>query len=189
MEVRIAKNRGRLANPVCFWIIPLTVIEAESMGIVSFTRPANDAVSPSIAGRASLLRGTAKPNLCRVVGPPWRFPFSLVFCYRVLQLLEVLLYAVLYIDGTFSSADKNDFNASAITLLYPADEISNVNDIPVFIPIVDDETNEALRQYFIILLEVKQAVNLDLITIARNSSIGIIIDNDGELILYSGIGR
>ena len=54
MEVRIAKTRGRLANPIRFRVIPLTVIEAESMGIANYTRPADDDVSPSIAGRALL---------------------------------------------------------------------------------------------------------------------------------------
>ena len=48
------------------------------------------------------------------------------------------------------------------------------------IPIVDDEIDEAQEQVFIIVLEVLEAVNFDLITITRNTSVGRIIDNDGE---------
>ena len=48
------------------------------------------------------------------------------------------------------------------------------------IPIVDDEIDEAQEQVFIILLEVLDAVNLDLIKITRGVSTGRIIDNDGE---------
>ena len=81
-----------------------------------------------------------------------------------------------------SSTDKNDFNASAISLLYPVDEISSVNDIPAFIPIVDDEIDEAVKQVFVVLLEVQQAVSSHLITISRNNSTCVIIDNEGELI-------
>ena len=86
----------------------------------------------------------------------------------------------LYIERctAISSSDKNDFNASAISVLYPAD----VDYIPVFIPIVDDEIDEAMKQFFIVLLEAQQAVNSDLITISRNNSTCVIFDNEGELI-------
>ena len=56
----------------------------------------------------------------------------------------------------------------------------NIADVLETIPIVDDEIDEALEQVFIILLEVLEAVNLDLITITRSTSFGRIIDNDGE---------
>ena len=64
--------------------------------------------------------------------------------------------------------------------MFPADEIVNIADVEEFIPIVDDELDEALEQVFVILLEVLKAVNIDLITITRNTSFGRIIDNDGE---------
>ena len=77
-------------------------------------------------------------------------------------------------------------------MLFPADEIMNIADVEEFIPIVDDEIDEAQEQVFIILLEVLEAVNFDLITITRNTSFGFIIDNDGEplstLSYYSATG-
>ena len=50
MPVFITKGVGTLANPVTFRVTPLTVIEAEVRGITNFTRPPNDANSPSTAG-------------------------------------------------------------------------------------------------------------------------------------------
>jgi hypothetical protein len=50
VQVFIAKTIGTLANPVLFRVIPLTVQEAETRGIVNFTRPPDDNTSPSIAG-------------------------------------------------------------------------------------------------------------------------------------------
>ena len=50
MEIHIAKD-GVLANPVFFRLKPMTVLEAERSGILNFTRPADDNVSPSIAGK------------------------------------------------------------------------------------------------------------------------------------------
>ena len=64
-------------------------------------------------------------------------------------------------------------------MTFPADEIMNIADVEVFIPIEDDEIDEA-QQVFIILLEVLEAVNFDLIRITRNTSFGRILDNDGE---------
>ena len=57
---------------------------------------------------------------------------------------------------------------------------SRITDRQAFIPVVDDEINEAEQQVFIILLEVQEAVNSDLIVITRTYSTCIIIDNDGE---------
>ena len=65
-------------------------------------------------------------------------------------------------------------------MTFPADEIMNIADVEVFIPIEDDEIDEAQEQVFIILLEVLEAVNFDLIRITRNTSFGRILDNDGE---------
>jgi hypothetical protein len=50
MPVFIGKGDGTLANPVTFWVTPLTVQEAEARRIRNFTRPVDDSVSPSIAG-------------------------------------------------------------------------------------------------------------------------------------------
>ena len=67
-------------------------------------------------------------------------------------------------------------------MTFPADEAMNIADVLATIPIVDDEINEAQEQVFIILLEVLEAVYLDLITITRITSFGRIIDNDGEVL-------
>ena len=69
---------------------------------------------------------------------------------------------------------------TAFNVIFPADEIVNIADVEEFIPIVDDEIDEAQEQVFIILLEVLEAVNFDLITITRNTSFDRILDNDGE---------
>ena len=65
-------------------------------------------------------------------------------------------------------------------MIFPADEIVNIADVEEFLPIVDDEIDEAQEQVFIILLEVLDAVNFDLLRITRSTSFGRIIDNDGE---------
>ena len=65
-------------------------------------------------------------------------------------------------------------------MTFPSDEFLNIADVEEFIPIKDDEIDEAHEQVFIILLEVLEAVNFDLLTITRCTSFGRIIDNDGE---------
>jgi hypothetical protein len=50
MPVFIQKGDGTLASPVTLRVTPLTVLEAEAQNITNFTRPADDNVSPSIAG-------------------------------------------------------------------------------------------------------------------------------------------
>ena len=55
-----------------------------------------------------------------------------------------------------------------------------LSDISALIPIVDDDKDEADIQFFIVFLEVVDAVNMDLIDIGRTFSRGIIVDNDGK---------
>ena len=50
MEIEVAKD-GILANPVHFRVTPMTVPEAERLNILNYTRPADDDISPSIAGK------------------------------------------------------------------------------------------------------------------------------------------
>ena len=141
MEIHIAKD-GVLANPVRFRLKPMTVLEAERLGVFNFTRPADDSVSPSIAGKVQHVSPTSFHN--------------------------------------FFGTDKNDFNATALNVTFPADEAMNIADVLETIPIVDDKINESHEQVFVIALEVLEAVNSDLITITRSNSLGRIIDNDGE---------
>ena len=58
MQIRIAKD-GILANPVRFRVTPMTVLQAERLNIVNFTRPADDNISPSIAGKVQKVTHTA----------------------------------------------------------------------------------------------------------------------------------
>ena len=74
----------------------------------------------------------------------------------------------------------NDFNTTAFDITFPADEFGNIADVPEAISIVDDEIDEAQEQFFIIVLEVLEAVNFDLLRITRNISVGTIVDNEGE---------
>ena len=84
--------------------------------------------------------------------------------------------------------DTNDFDSTTFDVTFPVDEVMNIADLLITIPIVDDEINEALEQVFIIVLEVLGAVNIDLITITRSTSFGRIIDNDGEPLSVLTIG-
>ena len=45
---------------------------------------------------------------------------------------------------------------------------------------MDDDKDEADIQYFIVTLEIIDAVNMDLINIGRVTSRGIIVDDDGK---------
>lgn len=64
-----------------------------------------------------------------------------------------------------------------LNVQFPADENepSSVNDISAFIPIVDDDIDEAPMQTFIVLLESTNAVS-----ITRGVATCNILDNDGK---------
>ena len=62
MDIQIAKD-GILANPVLFRITPLTVTDAERLNILNFTRPADDDVSPSVAGKVQQVVHTTFDSL------------------------------------------------------------------------------------------------------------------------------
>lgn len=78
--------------------------------------------------------------------------------------------------------DTNDFDATAFEVTWPSDEglPSGLTDETVFIPITDDEIDEAEVQFFIVFLEILEAVNFDLITVSRANATCVIVDNDGE---------
>ena len=77
-------------------------------------------------------------------------------------------------------ADTNDFDTTPVNVTFSADEVVRIDDVIGPISIVDDEIDEAREQVFVIFLEVLEAVNFDLITITRSSSVGCIVDNDGK---------
>ena len=81
----------------------------------------------------------------------------------------------------FFYLDGMDFNNATITATFQADEGGNaITDLPVPIPIFDDDIDEAIDQFFIAHLVVVSAVNPALITLDRIASRCRIIDNDSE---------
>ena len=81
-------------------------------------------------------------------------------------------------------ADTEDLNMTVSYATFVADERTSVSSLhtSVLIPIVDDDKDEAYRQFFIAVLEIVDAVNMDLIDVGRTFSRGIIVDNDGKYI-------
>jgi len=78
--------------------------------------------------------------------------------------------------------DTADFNTAIFNVTFPSDErrASPIADVPSPIMIVDDEIDEAEEQFFIVYLEIIEAVEPNLITITRANSTCIIVDNDGK---------
>ena len=77
------------------------------------------------------------------------------------------------------STDTKDFDTTIFNLTFGADELA-ISVIRALIPIVDDVIDEADNQFFIVFLEVVDAVNMDLVDIGRTLSRGTIVDNDGK---------
>ena len=79
-------------------------------------------------------------------------------------------------------ADTEDLNMTVSYVTFVADERTSVPSLytSVLIHIVDDDKDEAYRQFFIATLEIVDAVNMDLINIGRAFTRGIIVDNDGK---------
>ena len=57
----------------------------------------------------------------------------------------------------------------------------SVNCHPLYITILNDDINEANEQVFVIQLTLIYSLNSNLITLSRNVSLGIIIDDDRKL--------
>ena len=77
--------------------------------------------------------------------------------------------------------DSNDFKTSSVTIIIPPDEDSlDVVDFSAPIVIVDDATNEASEQVFIVQLQLISSINPRSVDLTRQSaSLCRIIDNDG----------
>ena len=91
-------------------------------------------------------------------------------------------YDLSSIVSYFLLTDLADFNSSAFEVVFPPDENGAlIADIDAFIPIVDDDINEAASQYFVVHIELLSAVNPALIQVPRATSNCIILDNDGKL--------
>ena len=80
-------------------------------------------------------------------------------------------------------SDLNDFNNTVLTIVFEADESGpRGGDLSVMVPVVDDDINEAIEQYFAVNLQVTDAVNPSGINLTgRPDSACIIVDNDGKV--------
>lgn len=77
----------------------------------------------------------------------------------------------------------DDFDPTAFEVTFPRDEGTSSPPIS-FVPapiLIDDEKDEADSQFFVVYLELLDAVNLDQITVTRVVSNCNILDNDCEL--------
>ena len=76
--------------------------------------------------------------------------------------------------------DELDFNTSVVVTEFPSDEGQRfpLTDLFVPIPVYDDAIDEANDQFFIVRLEIEDAVNPNLITLEQSTSRCRIVDND-----------
>ena len=77
-----------------------------------------------------------------------------------------------------------DFSTNAVNITFPADEgASLVLQIDADVSIVDDQIDEAEREYFILYLSlIDGASSSHSITLDDPISVGTIFDSDGELV-------
>ena len=74
-----------------------------------------------------------------------------------------------------------DFSTDAIDITFPADEgASLVLQLDADIPIVDDQVDEAEREYFILHLSLIDGASSSSSLTLNSLSVGIIFDNEGE---------
>ena len=85
--------------------------------------------------------------------------------------------------------DCIDFNNSVITVRFDADELSSTPQTTrrVPIPIIDDAIDENSEEIFIINLKVSDSITPGGIRVTRRTSVGRIVDNDGEFIISMGL--
>ena len=83
--------------------------------------------------------------------------------------------------------DDLDFNTTAFNATLAADEDSSTPTTQLNTPvlIVDDELKEREEQFFIVRLEVIDALNSDAVVIDRDVATVVIRDNDGKYIIFS----
>ena len=99
--------------------------------------------------------------------------------YSTLSLLSYILYDV---------GGEVDFSTNAINITFPADEgASLVLQIDAKVPIVDDQIDEADREYFILHLSpIDGASSYPSIILDDPVSVGTIFDSDSELVVSCG---
>ena len=75
-----------------------------------------------------------------------------------------------------------DFDTTVLTVTFPADEAESslVLSVPAPILVVNDELNEAPEQFFIVHMELEDAINTALVEEQRTVATCAIQDNDGK---------
>lgn len=142
-----------LANPVMFRVSSLTVDDALDMGIISSFLPEDGLTSNEI--QLSPLRAS-------IVIPKTPAHNGLVLC-------------IMYVD-------EDDFSATSINTIFAADENNNspISAIDVPVSIADDDIDESCEQYFIVMVEIIDAVNVASLNLGLSVATVIIGDNDGN---------
>ncbi len=123
----------------------------------------------------------------RIVKWPKRWLVPTTTMHYVWNVLAIIIIIIAHVVSVtcllrffFTAPERQDFNNSVITVIFEADEFGNqVNDVPVPVPIADDEIDEAQEEVFVIDLTLQSSINSQ-ISIARRSSLARINDDDGE---------
>ena len=107
-------------------------------------------------------------------------PYSPNRAGRAIKLMTKHNYLTTYIH-----TGPEDFIMTAINVAFATDEnTAPVTNYSTFITIMDDEINEAGKQFFIVALEIVDAINMELIArgpMHNSASITCtILDNDGK---------
>ena len=76
-----------------------------------------------------------------------------------------------------------DFNTTVIEVAFPSDANlgTSLADVDAPIRVKDDTKDEADNQFFIVYLELVDAINPSTINIERDTATIIIVDNDSKL--------
>lgn len=83
-------------------------------------------------------------------------------------------------------ADFGDFDNTTMQITFLPDEDSPINEHMVPITVVDDDTDEATEQIFIVTLKHVESIRENSVNLeTRNSSLCRIIDNDSKYTLNS----
>ena len=78
--------------------------------------------------------------------------------------------------------EDRDFSTDPVNITFDADEGDVITERSIFVPLVDDDVDEAIEENFIVLLNLLEASNLSAVNVsrpARISSVARIVDNDG----------
>lgn len=96
------------------------------------------------------------------------------------EQVSIILISLWTAMSISSFSGNDDFDGTMKSITFPADGVDSVFIMDAPVAIVDDEINEA-QQFFVVLMEVVDAVNPKLLNNTdRNISMCTILDNDGE---------